>query len=83
MGLENYLDAFVATKQAIYRIIDGKDPATFYNGPDSRGQAIKNAIIKLVDIGKNGSQTPVNTDVTTNKIGSFIEDGDYLCKNIQ
>lgn len=77
MGLENYLDAFVATKQAIYRIIDGKDPATFYNGPDSRGQAIKNAIIKLVDIGKNGSQTPVNTDVTTNKIGGFIEDGDY------
>lgn len=77
MGLENQYDAFVATKQAIYRVLDGRDPNTFYNGADSRGQAIKNAIINLVNIGRNGTQTPVNTDVTTNKIGEFIEDGDY------
>ena len=77
MGLENQYDAFVATKQAIYRILDGIDPNSFYNGADSRGQAIKNAIINLVNIGKNGSQTPMNTDVTVNKVGGFIEDGDY------
>ena len=77
MGLENQYDAFVATKQAIYRVLDGRDPNTFYNGADARGQAIKNAIINLVNIGRNGTQTPVNTDVTTNKIGEFIEDGDY------
>lgn len=77
MGLENQYDAFVATKQAIYRVLDGRDPNTFYNGADSRGQAIKNAIINLVNIGRNGTQTPVNTDVTTNKIGEFVEDGDY------
>ena len=77
MGLENKFDAFVATKQAIYRILDGRDVNSFYNGADSRGQAIKNAIIRLVDIGRNGTQTPVNTDVTTNKVGDFIEDGDY------
>lgn len=77
MGLENQYDAFVATKQAIYRVLDGRDPNTFYNGADARGQAIKNAIINLVNIGRNGTQTPVNTDVTTNKIGEFVEDGDY------
>ena len=77
MGLENQYDAFVATKQAIYKILDGRDPNTFYNGGDARGVAIKNAIINLVNIGRNGTQTPVNTDVTTNKIGNFIEDGDY------
>lgn len=77
MGLENQYDAFVATKQAIYRILDGRDPNTFYNGADARGQAIKNVIINLVNIGRNGTQTPVNTDVTTNKIGEFVEDGDY------
>ena len=77
MGLENQYDAFVATKQAIYRVLDGRDPNTFYNGADSRGQAIKNAIINLVNIGRNGSQTPMNTDVTTNKVGGFVEDGDY------
>ncbi len=77
MGLENQYDAFVATKQAVYRVLDGRDPNTFYNGADSRGQAIKNAIINLVNIGRNGSQTPMNTDVTTNKVGGFVEDGDY------
>lgn len=77
MGLENKFDAFVATKQAIYRILDGRDVNSFYNGADSRGQAIKNAIINLVNIGRNGTQTPVNTDITTNKVGDFIEDGDY------
>ena len=77
MGLENQYDAFVATKQAIYRVLDGRDPNTFYNGGDSRGQAIKNAIINLVNIGRNGTQTPGNTDVVANKVGEFTEDGDY------
>ena len=75
--VENQYDAFVATKQAIYRILDGRDANSFYNGGDSRGQAIINAIIRLVDIGRNGTQTPMNTDVTTNKVGEFVEDGDY------
>ena len=77
MGLENQYDAFVATKQAIYSILDGRDVNSFYNGADARGQAIKNAIINLVNIGRNGSQTPSNTDVTANKVGEFTEDGDY------
>lgn len=77
MGLENKFDAFVATKQSIYCILYGTDPTTYYNGPDARGQAIKNAIINLVNIGRNGSQTPVNTDVTANRVGEFTEDGDY------
>ena len=77
MGVENYLDAFVATKQAIYCIIYNREPSTYFKGGDARGEAIKNAIVRLVDIGRNGSQTPVNTDITTNKIGTFKEDGEY------
>ena len=77
MGLENKFDAFVATKQSIYCIIYGTDPTTYYRGGDARGEAIKNAIINLVNIGRNGSQTPVNTDVTANKVGGFTEEGDY------
>lgn len=57
--------------------MDGRDVNSFYNGADARGQAIKNAIINLVNIGRNGSQTPSNTDVTANKVGEFTEDGDY------
>lgn len=69
LGLENKYDAFVATKQSIYCIIYGTDPTTYYRGGDSRGEAIKNAIVRLVDIGRNGSQTPANTEVSANKVG--------------
>ena len=77
LGVENYLDAFVATKQAIYCIIYNREPSTYFRGGDARGEAIKNAIVRLVNIGRNGSQTPVNTDITTDKIGTFKEDGEY------
>lgn len=77
MGLENKYDAFVATKQSVYCIIYGTDPTTYYRGGDARGEAIKNAIINLVNIGRYGSQTPSNTQITANKIGTFYEDGNY------
>lgn len=77
MGLSNKFDAFVATKQSVYCILYGTDPSTYYKGGDARGEAIKNAIINLVNIGRNGTQTPSNTDVSTSKVGNFVEDGDY------
>lgn len=77
MGVANYQDAFVATKQAVYCIIYNRDPESFYRGADSQGVAIKNAIINLVNIGRNGSQTPYNSDISVNKRGEFFEDGDY------
>lgn len=81
MGVENKYDAFVATKQAIYSIIYGTDVESYYNGADSRGVAIKNAISRLVDIGRNGSQTRYNTDVEVYKDGGFYEDGEYYSQN--
>ena len=81
MGVENEYDAFVATKQAIYSVIYGTDVESFYRGGDSRGVAIKNAIVKLVDIGRNGTQTRYNTDVEVNKTGGFYEDGEYYSQN--
>lgn len=77
MGVANYQDAFVATKQAVYCILYNRDPNSYYQGGDSRGVAIKNAIVNLVNIGRNGNQTPMNTDVKANKIGSFFEDDNY------
>ena len=59
MGVENEYDAFVATKQAIYSVIYGTDVESYYRGGDSRGVAIKNAIVRLVDIGRNGTQNKI------------------------
>lgn len=77
LGVANKFDAFVATKQAIYSIIYGTDATTYYRGGDSRGEAIKNAVVRLVDIGRNGTQTPANTDITVEKVNNFYEDGNY------
>lgn len=81
MGLENKYDAFVATKQAVYSILYNTDVESYYNGGDSRGVAIKNAIANLVNIGRNGTQTRANTSIEINKSGSFYEDGDYYSQN--
>lgn len=81
MGLENKYDAFVATKQSIYCILYGTDVNSYYRGGDSRGDAIKNAVARLVDIGRYGSQTPNNTDVSVNKVSGFYEDGGYYSQN--
>lgn len=77
MGLSNRADAYMATKQSVYCILYGTDPSTYYIGADERGVAIKNAIINLVNIGRNGTQTPENIEITANKVNGFIEDGDY------
>lgn len=77
LGVENEDDAFVATKQAIYCILYDWDAEGRYAGGDARGDAIKNAIVNLVNIGRYGSQTPANTDVNVLQVGGFEEDGDY------
>ena len=77
MGVADKYDAFLATKQAIYCILYGTEPSTYFNGPNARGQAIKDAIVRMVDIGRNGTQTPSNVEVSVSKIGNFVEDGDY------
>ena len=50
MGVANYQDAFVATKQAVYCILYNRDPSSYYQGGDAQGVAIKNAIVNLVNI---------------------------------
>ncbi|MBR0490747.1 MAG: Cys-Gln thioester bond-forming surface protein [Clostridia bacterium] len=77
LGLDNKYDAFVATKQAIYSVIYGWNPSEYYRGGDETGERIKNAIVRLVDIAYNGSQTPENTNISINKVGGIFEDGAY------
>lgn len=74
MGLNNQ-DAFVATKQAVYSIIYNRDVRSFYKGGDERGNRIIDAMENLVNIGRNGTQTP-NTvkTININKDGDVVED---------
>ena len=77
MGCSTDQDAYVATKQAIYCILDGSDPNGKYQGRDAQGVAIKNAIISLVNEGRNGTRTPQAANVAVNPVGELVRDGDY------
>ncbi|MCL2860113.1 MAG: SpaA isopeptide-forming pilin-related protein [Oscillospiraceae bacterium] len=77
MGVANYLDAYMATKHAVYCILYGRDPSTFYKGGDTRGVNIVNAIISLVNEGRNGTRTPQTPSITFNKVGNITLEGDY------
>ena len=77
LGVENKYDAFVATKQAVYSILYGYDPATRYRGGDERGTKIANAVVNLVNIGRYGTQTPSDGAITMRTSGSLYEEGNY------
>ena len=77
LGVENKYDAFVATKQAVYSILYGFDPATRYRGGDERGTKIANAVVNLVNIGRYGNQTPSDGTITVRTSGSLYEEGNY------
>ena len=61
MGLANEDEAYMATKQAIYRYLANEDE-TYYGGGGigSAGARVYNAIAKLLDIGYNGTETIIN-----------------------
>jgi len=71
IGVENEQDAFVATKYAIYSIISDYTVRERYKGGTNRGEKIVDAIEKLVDIGKNGTQTRADTNISVKEIGDF------------
>ena len=81
LGVANDLEAFQATKQAIYCSLYGYDPTTRYRGADqgadARGSAIKNAIVNIVNAGRYGTQMPSDPDITLSSSGNLYEDGNY------
>ena len=74
MGVENEDDAFVATKHAIYSILYDIDVRSYYRGGDERGVKIVDAIDRLVNIGRNGTETYKQVNIVVNKAGEFAED---------
>lgn len=77
LGVANEQDAFVATKQSVYSVLYDRDVDSFYRGGDERGVQIFNAIKNIVNIARNGTQTPTTTNLLTiNKVGKFKEDID-------
>ena len=86
LGVANDLEAFQATKQAVYCILYDFDPYTRFRsaeqGADSRGDAIRTAIINMVNEGRHGSQQPSDPDVKLTPSGSLYEDGNYYTQKI-
>ena len=78
LGVENEHDAFVATKQAVYSIINNRDVHTFYRGGDAAGDKIFNALNNMVNEGRYGTRTPTSSNVTVNKVGELVKENDYV-----
>lgn len=80
LGLDNEYDAFFATKQAIYAVLDGRD-LNRYQGADERGNRIVAKIRELAEYGRYGTETrktPV-LNITTIKNASVDDkDSNYI-----
>lgn len=80
MGVPDERSAFAVTKQAVYAVLDGRDTSR-YSGVDEIGNQMADAVRKLVDIGRNGTQTyqdPVINVSTISPAGIDNIDSNYI-----
>ncbi len=74
MGVENDDDAFVATKHSVYSILYDIDVRAYYKGGDERGNKIVDAIERLTNEGRYGTETPNSSEIQADKVGEFKQD---------
>ena len=80
MGVPDERSAFAVTKQAVYAVLDGRDTSR-YSGVDEIGNQMADAVRRLVDIGRNGTQTyqdPVINVSTISPAGVDSIDSKYI-----
>ena len=80
MGVPDERSAFAVTKQAVYAVLDGRDTSR-YSGVDAIGNQMADAVRRLVDIGRNGTQTyqdPVINVSTISPAGVDSIDSNYI-----
>lgn len=85
LGVENEYDAFLATKEAIYCVQHNFNTSERYieSKCDTQGKKILNAINRLTDIGRNGTQTPYNEGITADKVGDLKDDENYCSQEFK
>lgn len=77
LDVKNDQDAFVATKQAIYSVMYGWNVDLRYVGVDDEGWRIVDAIRKIVNSARNGTDTPNKTNLLTiNKVGELKKESE-------
>lgn len=67
LGLDTKEEAYVATKQAVFSIMENRDVKSFYKAKDEKGQKIIDAIYKISEKGKNGTQKYKTASIYLNK----------------
>ena len=80
MGVPDERSAFAVTKQAVYAVLDGRDTSR-YSGVDEIGNQTADAVRRLVDIGRNGTQTyqdPVINVSSISPAGVDSIDSNYI-----
>lgn len=81
LGVDDDDDAYLATKQAVYCALYGWNPDR-YRGGDAKGQRIADAIKRIVNEARNGSQQPSDPMVTLTPTGNMYEDGNYYVQKV-
>lgn len=83
LGVEDEYDAYMATKQAINCVMLNRNVKSLYKGINSSGDKVVDAIAKLTDIGRNGTQTFQTANLKVTKSGNLVEEGDYYSQTFK
>ena len=71
LGCETEEEAYLATKQAIYSTIVGRDINTAYTSIGESGERVLNAIKQIINNAQNSSEVKVSSELTINQLNSL------------
>lgn len=83
LGVANDYDAYMATKQAINCVMLNRNVKSLYRGVNSSGDKVVDAIVKLTNIGRNGTQTFQTANLKIAKSGNLVEEGEYYSQTFK
>ena len=73
LGVVDDYDAYLATKQAIYCVLLGRDVRAVYRGKNNSGNRVVDAIESLTHIGRYGSQRFNKPNISISRVGDLVE----------
>ena len=71
LGCQTEEEAYLATKQAIYSTILGRDVENAYTPIGESGKRVLNAIIQIVNNAKNSNEVKASSELTINQVDSL------------
>lgn len=83
LGVDTVLDAYLVTKRAVHSNLYNRDVRACYVAFDENGERVIDAIERLTNIGRYGTQTRDDDNMTIKTVGDMYQEGNYYIQKFR